>query len=163
MAEYIIYCDESEDKGRFYSNFYGGALIRASDREAIELALRAAKDGITGEAKWTKITAKRIGEGGNVCQEFSPCAIIVSVSCALIIDVSTFGSLSFNQCLKMTLLNPIKRDMYECHMFASVGVVASPCIGQHRTAPKDAPFKRRSMPSGLPRRTQRSLAGQQFL
>jgi hypothetical protein len=55
-VEYIIYCDESEDKGPFYSNFYGGALIKASDREKIEAALRLAQKGITGEAKWTKIT-----------------------------------------------------------------------------------------------------------
>lgn len=54
--EYIIYCDESEDKGPFFSNFYGGALIKASDRQAIEDALRAAAAGINGEAKWTKIT-----------------------------------------------------------------------------------------------------------
>lgn len=56
--EYIIYCDESEDKGRFFSNFYGGALIKASDREKIEAALQVAKQGITGEAKWTKVTPR---------------------------------------------------------------------------------------------------------
>jgi hypothetical protein len=56
--QYIIYCDESEDKGRFYSNFYGGAIIVASDRAAIEAALLAARQGITGEAKWTKITER---------------------------------------------------------------------------------------------------------
>lgn len=55
MAQYIIYCDESDDKGRFYSNFYGGALIKASDRERIEAALEARKGNIQGEAKWTKI------------------------------------------------------------------------------------------------------------
>jgi hypothetical protein len=54
--QYIIYCDESEDKGTFYSNFYGGALIRASEREAIEGLLSEAAKDITGEAKWTKIT-----------------------------------------------------------------------------------------------------------
>lgn len=56
--QYIIYCDESEDKGRFYSNFYGGALIKASDRQSIEDALNAAKQGVNGEAKWTKITER---------------------------------------------------------------------------------------------------------
>jgi hypothetical protein len=56
VDKYIIYCDESEHKGRFYSNFYGGALIKAADRERIETALRVAKAGINGEAKWTKIT-----------------------------------------------------------------------------------------------------------
>ncbi|MBN8936710.1 MAG: DUF3800 domain-containing protein, partial [Rhizobiales bacterium] len=54
--QYIIYCDESEDRGRFYSNFYGGALIKAADRQPIEEALNTARDGINGEAKWTKIT-----------------------------------------------------------------------------------------------------------
>ncbi len=56
---YIIYCDESEDKGRFYSNFYGGALLRSSDRDMIGGALSAVKEehGLKGEAKWTKISA----------------------------------------------------------------------------------------------------------
>lgn len=54
--EYIIYCDELEDKGPFFSNFYGGALLKASDRQKIEAELRAASEGITGESKWTKIT-----------------------------------------------------------------------------------------------------------
>jgi hypothetical protein len=53
--QYIIYCDESADKGAFYSNFYGGALLRASDKPAVEAALVAAKKGIQGEAKWTKV------------------------------------------------------------------------------------------------------------
>jgi hypothetical protein len=52
---YIIYCDESKAKGRFCSNFYGGALIKASDRQAIEAGLKTATTGIIGEAKWTKI------------------------------------------------------------------------------------------------------------
>jgi len=56
---YIIYCDESADKGRFYSNFYGGALLRASDRDMIVDALSAVKEkhGLKGEAKWTKVSA----------------------------------------------------------------------------------------------------------
>ena len=54
--QYIIYCDELEDKGAFSSNFYGGALLKSSDRQKIEAELRTASEGITGEAKWTKIT-----------------------------------------------------------------------------------------------------------
>ncbi|WP_114954587.1 DUF3800 domain-containing protein [Sphingosinicella terrae] len=55
---YVIYCDESDDKGRYYSNFYGGALLRASDRQAIEAELNAVKaeNNLRGEAKWTKIS-----------------------------------------------------------------------------------------------------------
>jgi hypothetical protein len=54
----VIYCDESDDKGRFFSNFYGGALLRASDRQAIEAELEAVKaeNQLRGEAKWTKIS-----------------------------------------------------------------------------------------------------------
>lgn len=55
---YIIYCDESDEKGRFYSNFYGGAILRASDRQAIEQELLAVKvdQDLRGELKWTKIS-----------------------------------------------------------------------------------------------------------
>lgn len=55
---YILYCDESSDKGRFFSNFYGGGLLRASDRQAIEAELAAVKHeaSLNGEAKWTKIS-----------------------------------------------------------------------------------------------------------
>jgi len=55
---YILYCDESSDKGRYFSNFYGGGLLRASDRQAIEAELSSVKqeNGLRGEAKWTKIS-----------------------------------------------------------------------------------------------------------
>lgn len=57
---YLIFCDESEVKGRFYSNFYGGALIEASKQQAIEQELQDIKDELgifTGEIKWEKISA----------------------------------------------------------------------------------------------------------
>lgn len=41
---YIIFCDESDDKGRFYSNFYGGVLVEASKREMIEAELQECKN-----------------------------------------------------------------------------------------------------------------------
>jgi hypothetical protein len=54
--EYIIYCDESDDKGQFYSNFYGGAVLLASERQRIEEALEQAKGNDKGsEFKWTKV------------------------------------------------------------------------------------------------------------
>lgn len=57
---YIIYCDESDPKGKFYSHFYGGALIHASKQQAIEAELQAVKDELNifdGEMKWERITA----------------------------------------------------------------------------------------------------------
>jgi hypothetical protein len=54
----IIYCDESDDKGKFFSHFYGGALIKGKDREIIEskLATKKFELNFTREVKWTKIT-----------------------------------------------------------------------------------------------------------
>ena len=53
---YLIYCDESDDKGRFYSNFYGGAILQLNEQKAIEARLDVAKGDFSGhEFKWTKI------------------------------------------------------------------------------------------------------------
>lgn len=56
---YIIYCDESDTKGRFYSHFYGGALIKASAQLRLEDELQALKDELnifSGEMKWQRVT-----------------------------------------------------------------------------------------------------------
>lgn len=54
----IIYCDESDEKGKYFSHFYGGALIKEPDREAIENLLRAEKERLNlfKELKWTNIS-----------------------------------------------------------------------------------------------------------
>lgn len=53
----MIYCDESDDKGKYFSHFYGGAAVDAYKRERIEASLNAAYADlkIQGEVKWTKI------------------------------------------------------------------------------------------------------------
>jgi hypothetical protein len=58
-TEYIIYCDESEEKGLYFSNFYGGALVRSEDLESVKLAIAAKKAELylKSEVKWEKITA----------------------------------------------------------------------------------------------------------
>ena len=62
--QFILYCDESAKKGEYFSNFYGGALISASDREAIEAVLSAKKDELNlhKEVKWTRITENYRGK-----------------------------------------------------------------------------------------------------
>lgn len=57
--EYIIYCDESADKGKFYSNFYGGVIVSSQDVENINklLTKKALELGFNGEVKWQKVTA----------------------------------------------------------------------------------------------------------
>jgi hypothetical protein len=56
---YIIYCDESDDSGQFYSNFYGGILIESSKRESLQQELQTLKNKLhifDGEMKWERIT-----------------------------------------------------------------------------------------------------------
>ena len=59
-TEFIIYADESEESGAFYSNFYGGAVIVSNDFDRIVSDLNGAKQGLNlfGELKWSKVTAQ---------------------------------------------------------------------------------------------------------
>ncbi len=54
--EYIFFCDESDRKGQFYSNFYGGVRIGASHLNSVNMALIARKEslGLNSEIKWEK-------------------------------------------------------------------------------------------------------------
>ena len=56
--QYIIYADESHRKGKYYSNFYGGALVNYCELEKINNELNNKKNdlGLLGEVKWTKVT-----------------------------------------------------------------------------------------------------------
>jgi Protein of unknown function (DUF3800) len=56
--EYLIYCDESVEKGAFYSDFYGGVLVASDDLEQIIQSLEDCKEGLNlyNEVKWTKVT-----------------------------------------------------------------------------------------------------------
>jgi Protein of unknown function (DUF3800) len=57
-AEYIIYCDESDERGPHFSNFYGGVLIRSAHIDLIRTKLANAKAELNlfGEVKWQKVT-----------------------------------------------------------------------------------------------------------
>jgi hypothetical protein len=59
ILEYLIYCDESSNRGKLYSNFYGGALVRSIHLKEIESRLKdyKANNNMNGEIKWTKVTA----------------------------------------------------------------------------------------------------------
>lgn len=58
--EYLIYCDESVSKGKYFSNFYGGALVRSSDLVIVEQKIRDCRDRLHlhQEMKWSKVTAQ---------------------------------------------------------------------------------------------------------
>ena len=58
--EYIIFCDESDKEGKFYSNFYGGVIVGSSQYERITQQLNAKKRELHffGEVKWAKVTER---------------------------------------------------------------------------------------------------------
>lgn len=63
--EYNIWCDESVKKGEYYSNFYGGVLVRSIHLEEVTKKLEAAKtkQNFYKELKWNKVT-------GNYLQKY---------------------------------------------------------------------------------------------
>jgi len=54
--EYIFFCDESDRKGTYFSNFYGGVRVPASRWTTANDALLARKQalGLSSEIKWEK-------------------------------------------------------------------------------------------------------------
>lgn len=56
--EYIIFCDESEKFGKYFSNFYGGVIVGASQYQRISNKLKELKtnEHLFGEIKWSKVT-----------------------------------------------------------------------------------------------------------
>lgn len=58
MKNYIIYCDESINKGKYYSNFYGGVLVDSKYFDFVVGELNKKKEELNmhGEIKWTKVT-----------------------------------------------------------------------------------------------------------
>lgn len=56
---YIIYADESDKRGRYFSNFFGGVLMAAEERERISQELDAKKRelGLLHELKWQNVDA----------------------------------------------------------------------------------------------------------
>jgi len=56
--QYLIYADESHRKGKYFSNFYGGALVDYTKIEELNEKLNSKKLelGLGQEVKWTKVT-----------------------------------------------------------------------------------------------------------
>ncbi len=56
--QYVIYADESDDKGLYFSNFYGGVLVRSPDLEKVTNTIRDTKiaNNLFKEVKWQKVT-----------------------------------------------------------------------------------------------------------
>ena len=70
--EYIIYCDESISNGRYFSDFYGGSLVRSKDLEFVlgELKEVMKKNNLMAEVKWTKVTQQYLEKYFSVMDTF---------------------------------------------------------------------------------------------
>jgi hypothetical protein len=70
--EYIIFCDESEAAGKYYSNFYGGVLVGSSQYDRITARLNAEKQRLNlfGELKWSKVTANYVAKYESLMRVF---------------------------------------------------------------------------------------------
>ena len=71
LKKIIIWCDEADKKGKFYSNFYGGILTTNQHYE--EVIARIAKvcldNNLHKELKWTKVTSQYLDKYINVIDE----------------------------------------------------------------------------------------------
>jgi len=62
--EYIIYFDESVSDGKYFTDFFGGVLVRSRDFNHIKEALDNKKQelNLNGEIKWIKVTANYLNK-----------------------------------------------------------------------------------------------------
>jgi len=56
--EYILFCDESDRHGKYYSNFYGGVIVGSSHYQRVTKRLndKKAELNLYQEVKWEKVT-----------------------------------------------------------------------------------------------------------
>jgi len=61
---YIIFCDESDTRGTYFFNFYGGVLVGATQYDRITKRLNAEKHrfNLFGEVKWAKVSEPYLGK-----------------------------------------------------------------------------------------------------
>jgi hypothetical protein len=70
--EYLLFCDESDQRGRYYSNFYGGVIVGSSQYEAVTGRLARCKEDLHlyGEAKWQKVTERYLPKYQELARAF---------------------------------------------------------------------------------------------
>lgn len=62
--EYILFCDESDRHGKYYSNFYGGVIVGSSQYQRVTDRLNNIKADLNlyQEVKWEKVTEKYLAK-----------------------------------------------------------------------------------------------------
>lgn len=71
-TELVIYTDESDKEGEYFSNFYGGVLVRSRDLADATQRLEETKlqQNLFGEIKWQKVTGNYLNKYVAVMDEF---------------------------------------------------------------------------------------------
>ncbi|KLU05723.1 phage protein [Rhodopirellula islandica] len=71
-TEFVIFTDESVKDGAYFSNFYGGVLVRSRDllRVTAQLSECKAEQNLHGELKWTKVTENYLDKYKTVMDAF---------------------------------------------------------------------------------------------
>jgi hypothetical protein len=70
--EYFIWCDESINKGKYYSNFYGGVLVKSEHLREVQVYLQQVcrKLHFFDEIKWHKVSRHYIEKYKSVMDAF---------------------------------------------------------------------------------------------
>jgi hypothetical protein len=70
--ELVIYTDESDKEGKYFSNFYGGVLVRSTDLADVIQLLKVTKreQNFFGEVKWQKVTENYLEKYKALLDEF---------------------------------------------------------------------------------------------
>lgn len=67
-----IWCDESDKSGKFFSNFYGGVLVRQENLEEVQEEIQKSLNGqnLYKEIKWQKVTDQYLSKYKAVMDTF---------------------------------------------------------------------------------------------
>jgi len=70
--EYFVWCDESIKKGKHYSNFYGGVLVRSRDLKQVTDTLQkvCTKEHLNNELKWQNVTGQYLEKYKKIVDAF---------------------------------------------------------------------------------------------
>lgn len=70
--EYLIFLDESERRGTYYSNFYGGVMVGSRHYERITKLLNERKQELNffGEVKWSKVSEPYLSKYAALMETF---------------------------------------------------------------------------------------------
>jgi hypothetical protein len=70
--EFVIWCDESDIKGKYCSNFYGGVLVKSDDLKEVQNRLKAMcnKHRFFHEIKWQRVTEHYLDKYMAIMDEF---------------------------------------------------------------------------------------------